>query len=184
MRLQNSSSTRSSRLKTRTSTNMAGIVDGARAALCAEFRLQQASAGCLDDYPAGRELPLTNEVSFTRKIKEALLAMRIERLFQGPHPRTLSQRNSPISASALTEIRGRVAGLFRQIVNELTLDLVAPPKAPAAPHPVRCRGTRGERRGNGAHIAVNILPRKSARHFERYGEKKLYEGGLSVTGHA
>ena len=37
---------------------------------------------------------LTNELSFTRKIKEALLAMKIERdLLEGQDPRALSQRN-------------------------------------------------------------------------------------------
>ncbi len=37
---------------------------------------------------------LTNEVSFARKIKEALLAMRIERdLLEGQDPRALSERD-------------------------------------------------------------------------------------------
>ena len=57
---------------------------------------------------------LTNEVSFTRKIKEALLALRIERdLFEGQDPRTLSQRD----LSRLRRLRRRrgVAALFRQI---------------------------------------------------------------------
>ena len=57
---------------------------------------------------------LTNEVSFTRKIKEALLAMRIERAYsKDQHPRTLSQRN--LSRPRRLRHRRRIAGLFRQI---------------------------------------------------------------------
>ena len=57
---------------------------------------------------------LTNEVSFTRKIKEALLAMRIERAYsKDKHPRALSQRNLP--RPRRLRHRGRLAGLFRQV---------------------------------------------------------------------
>ncbi len=67
----------------------------ARAAVvvCAELRLQQASAGRLDHHPAGRE-----ELPFDQR---GLLHPQDQgspagdahraRLFQGPHPRTLSQ---------------------------------------------------------------------------------------------
>ena len=57
---------------------------------------------------------LTNEVSFTRKIKEALAGdAHRARLFEGPHPRTLSQRD--LSRPRRLRHRRRVAGLFRQI---------------------------------------------------------------------
>ena len=57
---------------------------------------------------------LTNEVSFTRKIKEALLAMRIERAYsKDQHPRALSQRN--LSRPRRLRHRRGVAGLFRQV---------------------------------------------------------------------
>jgi len=57
---------------------------------------------------------LTNEVSFTRKIKEALLAMRIERTYsKDKDPRTLSQRN--LSRPWRLRRRRGIAGLFRQI---------------------------------------------------------------------
>ena len=57
---------------------------------------------------------LTNEVSFARKIKEALLAMRIERdLLQGQDPRALSERN--LSRPRRLRHRRRLAGLFRQV---------------------------------------------------------------------
>ena len=57
---------------------------------------------------------LTNEVSFERKIKEALLALRIERTYsKHEDPRTLSQRN----LSRLRRLRRRcgLAAVFRQV---------------------------------------------------------------------
>src|SRR3982751_6125333 len=72
---------------------------------------------------------LTNEVSFSRKIKEALLAMRIERAY---------------SKDRILEL------YFNKSVNELTIAeasyLAALPKAPAALHPVRNRDRAIERR--------------------------------------
>ena len=57
---------------------------------------------------------LTNEVSFQRKIKEALLALQDRaHLFQGKDPRTLSQRNLS-GFQRLWRCR-RVASLFRQV---------------------------------------------------------------------
>src|SRR5580658_3742039 len=77
-RCRNSSSTPSSRPKTRISTGMA------RAALLylqnygSNRRPQGAST---ITQQVAKNFLLTNEVSFTRKIKEALLAMRIERAY-------------------------------------------------------------------------------------------------------
>ncbi len=57
---------------------------------------------------------LTNELSFTRKIKEALLALQDRaRLFEGPHPRTLSERD--LSRLQRLWHRCGVAALFRQV---------------------------------------------------------------------
>src|SRR5665213_1621246 len=74
---------------------------------------------------------LTNEVSFTRKIKEALLAMRIEQADAD------KARKEPLTVT---------------------------------------------NRANGAHIFAGEYFAEEVRRdvFERYGEKKLYEGGLSV----
>jgi penicillin-binding protein 1A len=135
---------------------------------------------------------LTNEVSFTRKIKEALLAMRIERAY---------------SKDKILEL------YLNEIYLGLGAYLAALPKAPAALHPVRNRDRAIERRNyvvdrllengwikqadadnarkdqltvtnrsNGAHIFAGEYFAEEVRRdvFERYGEKKLYEGGLSV----
>ena len=57
---------------------------------------------------------LTNELSMTRKIKEALLALRIERsLFEGQDPRALSQPD--LSRARRLRRRRGFASLFRQI---------------------------------------------------------------------
>ena len=57
---------------------------------------------------------LTNEVSFTRKIKEALAGdAHRARLFEGQDPRAVSQRN--LSRPRRLRHRGGVAGLFRQV---------------------------------------------------------------------
>ena len=160
---------------------------------------------------------LTNEVSFARKIKEALLAMRIERAYsKDKHPRTLSQRN--LSRPRRLRHRGRVAGLFRQ-VGERTHDrrsrlsggaaegagsaasgaqprprdraaqLRGRPPAwktagssrPTPTRPARMRSSSPTaptaRISSPASISAEEVRRDI---FERYGEKKLYEGGLSV----
>jgi len=57
---------------------------------------------------------LTNEVSFTRKIKEALLAMRIERAYSKDKILEL-YLNESISVLALTRVAAASAGLFRQV---------------------------------------------------------------------
>ena len=159
---------------------------------------------------------LTNEVSFTRKIKEALLAMRIERAYSKDRILELYLNEIYLGLGAYG-IAAASLVYFDKSVNELTIAeasyLAALPKAPAALHPVRNRDRAVERRnyvvdrlvengwikqadadkarkeplnvtsrGNAAHIFAGEYFAEEVRRdiFERYGEKKLYEGGLSV----
>src|SRR5437899_9841475 len=159
---------------------------------------------------------LTNEVSFARKIKEALLSMKIERAFSKEKILELYLNEIYLGMGAYG-IAAASLVYFDKSVNELTLAeasyLAALPKAPAVLHPVRNRDRAVERRnyvvdrllengwikqadadkarkeqlnvtsrGNGAHIFAGEYFAEEVRRdiFERYGEKKLYEGGLSV----
>ncbi len=159
---------------------------------------------------------LTNEVSFTRKIKEALLAMRIERTYSKDKILELYLNEIYLGLSAYGVAAASLV-YFDKSVNELTIAeaayLAALPKAPSSLHPIRNRDRAIERRNyvidrlleNGwikqadAEAArkeqLNVTNRANAAHifageyfaeevrrdvFERYGEKKLYEGGLSV----
>jgi penicillin-binding protein 1A len=159
---------------------------------------------------------LTNEVSFTRKIKEALLAMRIERTYSKDKILELYLNEIYLGLGAYGVAAASLV-YFDKSVNELTISeaayLAALPKAPAALHPVRNRDRAIERRNyvvdrlveNGwikqadadkaRKDSLNVTSRSNAAHtfageyfaeevrrdvFERYGEKKLYEGGLSV----
>src|SRR5213079_928980 len=159
---------------------------------------------------------LTNEVSFTRKIKEALLAMRIEHTYSTDKILELYLNEIYLGLGAYG-IAAASLVYFDKSVNELTVAeasyLASLPKAPAALHPVRNRDRAIERRNyvidrlleNGwikqadadaaRKEALNVTNRANAAHifageyfaeevrrdvFERYGEKKLYEGGLSV----
>src|SRR5512144_1933869 len=159
---------------------------------------------------------LTNEVSFTRKIKEALLAMRIERAYSKDRILELYLNEIYLGLGAYG-IAAASLVYFDKSVNELTIAeasyLAALPKAPAMLHPVRNRDRAVERRnyvvdrllengwikqadadkarkeplnvtsrGNGAHTFAGEYFAEEVRRdiFERYGEKKLYEGGLSV----
>src|ERR1700751_1762075 len=159
---------------------------------------------------------LNNEVSFTRKIKEALLAMRIERAYSKDKILELYLNEIYLGLGAYG-IAAASLVYFDKSVNELTIAeasyLASLPKAPAALHPVRNRDRAIERRNyvvdrlleNGwmkqtdadkaRKESLNVTSRSTAAHvfageyfaeevrrdiFERYGEKKLYEGGLSV----
>src|ERR1700754_1751035 len=159
---------------------------------------------------------LTNEVSFARKIKEALLAMRIERAYSKDRILELYLNEIYLGLGAYG-IAAASLVYFDKSVNELTIAeasyLAALPKAPAALHPVRNRERAIERRNyvvdrllengwikqadadkarkdpltvtsrsNAAHIFAGEYFAEEVRRdvFERYGEKKLYEGGLSV----
>src|SRR5215468_5816098 len=159
---------------------------------------------------------LTNEVSFTRKIKEALLAMRIEKTYSKDKILELYLNEIYLGLGAYG-IAAASLVYFDKSVNELTIAeasyLASLPKAPAALHPVRNRDRAIERRNyvvdrlqengwikaadaekarkeplvvtnrsNGAHTFAGEYFAEEVRRdiFERYGEKKLYEGGLSV----
>jgi penicillin-binding protein 1A len=159
---------------------------------------------------------LTNEVSFTRKIKEALLAMRIERAYSKDKILELYLNEIYLGLSAYGVAAASLV-YFDKSVNELTIAeaayLAALPKAPSSLHPIRNRDRAIERRNyvidrllengwikqadadaarkepmtvtnraNAAHIFAGEYFAEEVRRdvFERYGEKKLYEGGLSV----
>src|ERR1700752_4298260 len=159
---------------------------------------------------------LTNEASFERKIKEALLALKIERTYSKDKILELYLNEIYLGLGAYGVAAASLV-YFDKSVNELTVAeasyLAALPKAPAALHPVRNKDRAIERRNyvidrllengwikqadadkarkdpvnvtnraNGAHIfAGEYFAEGVRRHsFERYGEKNLYEGGLSV----
>jgi penicillin-binding protein 1A len=158
---------------------------------------------------------LTNEVSFTRKIKEALLAMRIERAYSKDKILELYLNEIYLGLGTYGVAAASLV-YFDKSVNELSTSeaayLAALPKAPAALHPVRNHERAVERRNyvidrlleNGwikqaeadtARKEPLAVTSRSSGHtfageyfaeevrrevFERYGEKKLYEGGLSV----
>ncbi|HVX75708.1 MAG TPA: penicillin-binding protein 1A [Bradyrhizobium sp.] len=159
---------------------------------------------------------LNNEVSFSRKIKEALLAMRIERTYSKDKILELYLNEIYLGLGAYG-IAAASLVYFDKSVNELTIAeaayLASLPKAPAALHPVRNHARAIERRNyvidrllengwiskadadtarkdplivtnhpNSAHIFAGEYFAEEVRReiLERYGEKKLYEGGLSV----
>ncbi len=159
---------------------------------------------------------LTNEVSFTRKIKEALLAMRIERAYSKDKILELYLNEIYLGLGAYG-IAAASLVYFDKSVNELTVAeaayLAALPKAPSTLHPVKNHDRAIERRNYvidrllengwikqadadkarkdplvvtnraaGAHTFAGEYFAEEVRRdlFERYGEKKLYEGGLSV----
>jgi len=159
---------------------------------------------------------LTNEVSLTRKIKEALLAMKIERTYSKEKILELYMNEIYLGFSAYG-IAAASLLYFDKSVHELTVAeaayLAALPKAPTYLHPFRQRERAIERRNyvidrmvengyvkvvegekqkksplsvtarpTGAHIfAAEYFAEEVRRElYERYGEKKLYEGGLSV----
>src|SRR6204780_5396060 len=159
---------------------------------------------------------LTNEVAFARKIKEALLAMRIERAYSKDKILELYLNEIYLGLGAYG-IAAASLVYFDKSVNDLTVAeaayLAAMPKAPGALHPVRNHDRAVERRNyvidrllengwikqaeadtarkdplvvtnrsNAAHIFAGEYFAEEVRRdiFDRYGEKKLYEGGLSV----
>ena len=152
---------------------------------------------------------LTNEVSIERKIKEAILALRIGAPHQGPHPRALSQRNFPQSplvwraaAASAISTGARRADLAEVLLAALpkapsTYDLTGrgagarPPRLRARPapgrrgdHPGRARG--GDRRAAGHRSRDSIdyagpISSPIRRQLVReFGEDGFYQGGLSV----
>jgi len=159
---------------------------------------------------------LSNEVSFDRKIKEALLSMKIERAYSKDRILELYLNEIYLGLGAYG-IAAASLVYFGKSVHELTLPesayLAALPKAPANLNPFRQRERAIERRNwvldrmaeNGwakpqeveaaKRAPLNVTSRPLGAHmfeaeyfaeevrreiYDRYGEKKLYEGGLSV----
>lgn len=156
------------------------------------------------------------ETSYQRKIKEALLALRIERAYSKDKILELYLNEIYLGLGAYG-IAAASLIYFDKSVHELTLAemayLAALPKAPSNLHPFRHRERAIERRnwvidrlvengyvkreeGEAAKKSpLNVTPRPTGAHIfaaeyfaeevrrelnDRYGEKKLYEGGLSV----
>ena len=159
---------------------------------------------------------LTNEVSLERKVKEALLSLRIERTYSKDKILELYLNEIYLGLGAYGVAAASLL-YFDKSVHELTIAeaayLSALPKAPNNYHPFRQRERALERRNwvidrmveigsikpQDAEAAkkepLNVTPRPTGAHmfaaeyfaeevrrevYERYGEKKLYEGGLSV----
>ncbi len=159
---------------------------------------------------------LTNEVSFERKMKEALLALRIERTYSKDKILELYVNEIYLGLGAYGVAAASLL-YFDKSVHELSVSeaayLAALPKAPNNYHPFRQRERAIERRNyvidrmieDGYVTAqqgekfkkepLSVTPRPTGAHifaaeyfaeevrreiYERYGEKKLYEGGLSV----
>jgi penicillin-binding protein 1A len=160
---------------------------------------------------------LTNEVSFARKIKEALLALKIERTYTKDKILELYLNEIYLGFGAYG-VAAAALLYFDKSVQELTLAeaayLAALPKAPTTLHPFRQREraterrnyvidrmvengyvaaqagekarkeplTIAQRRGTGSHIIAADFFAEDVRReiYEKYGEKGLYEGGLSV----
>src|SRR5947209_14142834 len=159
---------------------------------------------------------LSNELSFSRKLKEALLAMKIERTFSKEKILELYLNEIYLGVGAYGVAAASLL-YFDKSVHELTVPeaayLAALPKGPNNYHPLRRRdeaiarrnyvlermaedryistadaekykkeGLKVTQRPTGAHIfAAEYFAEEVRRYInENYGEKKLYEGGLSV----
>jgi penicillin-binding protein 1A len=156
------------------------------------------------------------ETSYTRKIKEALLALRIERAYSKDKILELYLNEIYLGLGAYG-IAAASLIYFDKSVHELTVPemayLAALPKAPTSLHPFRALDRAVERRNwvidrmaDNGYITheesveakatpLRVTPRPTGAHVfaaeyfaeevrreihDRYGEKKLYEGGLSV----
>jgi penicillin-binding protein 1A len=159
---------------------------------------------------------LTNEVSFTRKIKEALLALKIERTYSKEKILELYLNEIYLGFGAYG-IASASLLYFDKSVHELSIAeaayLAGLPKGPNLFHPFRFRDRAIERRNyviermvedhyitpqegeSAKKEGLNVVVRPASTHvlaseyfseevrreiFDKYGEKKLYEGGLSV----
>jgi penicillin-binding protein 1A len=160
---------------------------------------------------------LTNEVSFTRKIKEALLALKIERTYTKDKILELYLNEIYLGFGAYGVAAASLV-YFDKPANELTLAeaayLAALPKAPTTLNPFRAREraterrnyvidrmvengyvsaqagekarkeplTVAQRRATGSRIIAADFFAEDVRReiMEKFGEKGLYEGGLSV----
>jgi penicillin-binding protein 1A len=159
---------------------------------------------------------LTNELSFSRKIKEALLALKIERTYTKDKILELYLNEIYLGFGAYG-VAAAALLYFDKSVHELTVAeaayLAALPKAPSTLHPFRQRERAIERRNyviermveNGyvsAQLAekakkepLTVTQRATGSHIiaadffaedvrreivDKWGEKALLEGGLSV----
>jgi penicillin-binding protein 1A len=159
---------------------------------------------------------LTNEVSFERKIKEALLALKIERTYSKEKILELYLNEIYLGFGAYG-IAAASLLYFDKSVHELSIAeaayLAGLPKGPNLFHPFRAHDRAIERRnyvidrmvedhyitaqeGEAARKeGLNVTARPAGAHifaaeyfaeevrrevYDKYGEKKLYEGGLSV----
>src|SRR5580692_1740180 len=159
---------------------------------------------------------LTNEVSFERKIKEALLALRIEKTYSKEKILELYLNEIYLGFGAYGVAAASLL-YFDKSVHELTVAeaayLAALPKGPNNYNPFRRRDEAIARRNyvidrmvedgyitadvaekarkepldvttrpTGAHVfAAEYFTEEVRRYlYDNYGEKKLYEGGLSV----
>ena len=159
---------------------------------------------------------LTNELSMSRKVKEALLALKIERTYSKEKILELYLNEIYLGLGAYG-IAAASLVYFDKAVNELTVPeaayLASLPKAPNNYHPFRQRERAIERRNwvidrmaesgfvktadaeKAKRLPLGVTNKTASGHvfaaeyfaeevrrdlYERYGEKKLYEGGLSV----
>jgi penicillin-binding protein 1A len=159
---------------------------------------------------------LTNELSLERKIKEAMLALKMERTYSKDKILELYLNEIYLGLGAYG-IAAASLIYFDKSVHELNVQeaayLAALPKAPSDLNPYRQRDRAVERRNyvidrmieigyisprdgeaakktplditarpTGAHIVAAEYFAEEVRReiYERYGAKKLYEGGLSV----
>src|SRR5258708_2292631 len=159
---------------------------------------------------------LTNELSFARKIKEALLALKIERTYTKDKILELYLNEIYLGFGAYG-VAASALLYFDKAVHELPVAeagyLAALPKAASTLHPFRqgeraterrnyvidrmvengyCSPQMGEKakkepltitqRGTGSHIIAADFFAEDVRReiYEKFGEKGLYEGGLSV----
>lgn len=158
---------------------------------------------------------LTNEVSFERKIKEAILAFRIERAFSKERILELYLNEIYLGYGSYG-VAAAALNYFNKSLDELTVAeaayLAALPKAPNNYHPIRRYEAAVARRNwvvgrmleeryitdDAAQAAMleplKVVPRSAIQIVEadffleevrrelveRFGERGLYEGGLSV----
>jgi penicillin-binding protein 1A len=159
---------------------------------------------------------LSNEVSLNRKIKEVLLALRIERAYSKDRILELYLNEIYLGLGAYG-IAAASLLYFDKSVHELTIAeaayLAGLPKGPNNYNPFRQRDRAIERRNyvidrmvedqyitpqegeKAKKDPLNVTPHPTGAHmfaaeyfaeevrreiYEKYGEKKLYEGGLSI----
>jgi penicillin-binding protein 1A len=159
---------------------------------------------------------LTNQVSFERKVKEALLALKIERTYSKEKILELYLNEIYLGFGAYGVAAASLL-YFDKSVHELSIAeaayLAGLPKGPNLFHPFRQRERAIERRNyvidrmvedhyitaeegeaarkeplnvtarpTGAHIFAGEYFAEEVRRelYDKFGEKKLYEGGLSV----